>query len=67
MYPVNRNNDDKEEMHHQIVLYIEQEPAICKWFGCGRTLTSREQLFGDHCKDHNKQKKFEIRMVIKNE
>lgn len=28
-------------------------PPVCKHFGCGRELTTREQLFGDKCSKHN--------------
>lgn len=27
---------------------------VCKAFGCGRQLTTQEQLFGDKCSEHNK-------------
>jgi len=67
MIPINRNNNDQQDMHHQIVLYTEPEPVICKWFGCGKTLTAREQVFGDRCQDHTEQKKIDIMMVLKYE
>lgn len=33
----------------EIIYFTGSEPTICKTFGCGRTLTMREQLFGSKC------------------
>lgn len=30
------------------------EPTICKTFGCGRTLSSKETLYSEHCYKHQK-------------
>lgn len=31
------------------------EPEVCKFYGCGRTLTLRERLFGSYCINHQKE------------
>ena len=31
------------------------EPNICSHFGCGRTLSIREKLFGNKCINHNQK------------
>lgn len=31
----------------------EPEPHVCSFFGCGRTLTAQEKLFGTKCIIHN--------------
>jgi hypothetical protein len=28
------------------------EPYTCKQFGCGKTLTLQQRLFGNYCSDH---------------
>lgn len=31
------------------------EPVICSHFGCGRTLSQREQMFGQRCIHHSEK------------
>lgn len=33
---------------------IKEEPHICKKFGCGKTLTKTEKLYGNYCQGHSK-------------
>mgnify|MGYP003406063658 FL=1 len=36
---------------------VNTEPEICSHFGCGRTLTNQEKLFGNKCIHHSINKK----------
>ena len=38
------------------LLLEEGEPEVCKKFGCGRTLSIRESLFGKYCIHHQQVK-----------
>lgn len=42
------------EQHHkpEIILSSIEEPFICSHFGCAKTLTRQEQLFGNKCIHH---------------
>lgn len=51
----NRLRFDTEEMMDSYPNY-PGEPVICSWFGCGKKLSIREQLFGKYCIDHSKVK-----------
>ena len=31
------------------------EPEVCKWFGCWKSLTIQEKLFGQYCIHHHLQ------------
>lgn len=35
--------------------YTGEQPVICLYFGCGRTLSPRERVFGNHCISHQKR------------
>ncbi len=44
----------KHDKHEAIVINLltPHEPETCKSFGCGKTLSLREQLFGGKCINH---------------
>lgn len=50
-----RQYDDQDDLH-VYMLNERGEPAVCKIFGCGRTLSLHEQLHGDCCTLHNSEK-----------
>lgn len=37
---------------HSLYKFTSVEPVICKYFGCGKTLTPEEKLYGPCCIDH---------------
>lgn len=44
---------DSGAFHLWQLLNENPEPVICKVFGCGRTLSNQEKLFGDKCIHHS--------------
>jgi hypothetical protein len=45
--------------------YPPTEPVICSHFGCGKTLTMQENLFGKKCIDHPKDQHQDPVKIIK--
>lgn len=44
-------------LKEQVSMYlkvIDTEPHICKYFGCGKKLSSYELLFGNKCPEHSR-------------
>jgi hypothetical protein len=41
------------------------DAECCSFFGCGKTLTPTEKLFGNTCSIHNGEKKVDIMNVLK--
>ena len=39
-------------------VYKSEEPVLCLHFGCGKTLSPRERLFGKLCINHQKPTSF---------
>lgn len=51
-----RDNATKEIKNYSDKwIYENPEPVICNHFGCGKTLTSQETLYGDRCIKHSIQ------------
>lgn len=48
-----------EELHSRIT----EEPAICKHFACGKTLSSEEQLYGQYCIHHSQKRQINRNLV----
>lgn len=45
----------------------ENEPAVCKHFGCGKHLSLEESKYGDRCREHSVERETDIMMRIKME
>lgn len=43
---------DRLDAMAYLIQHIEQEPFVCKRFGCGRLLRSQEILCGGYCVHH---------------
>lgn len=48
-----------------IPMHVIPEPATCRTFGCGKTLTMQESLFGDVCINCQQVKRVDIMSVLK--
>jgi len=43
----------------------EEQPVVCKWFGCMRHLDLNEQKFGKYCVHHQNRKPFDVTLFLK--
>jgi len=55
-----RSNQPLEER-----FFVGEERRCCSFFGCGKTLSIEESLFGTKCTEHQKEKRIDPMDVIK--
>jgi hypothetical protein len=54
-YDLRLREDFVNDLRMRYLQYADHS-QVCKSFGCGRTLSLQEKLYGDHCIHHQKKR-----------